>query len=46
MSIDERDYYCDPKKFGGTRDPSNKLPEANDDEYWRRISIQQQEQKT
>jgi hypothetical protein len=45
MSIDERDYYYDPKQSRESGVESENAAHVNDEKYWRRISSQQQEQK-
>lgn len=43
MSIDERDYYYEPKQFRNGNSPKIKLLSENDDAYWRQKAIKQQE---
>ena len=43
MSIDERDYYYDPKQFRNGNRPRINPPSKNDDAYWRQKAEKQQE---
>lgn len=43
MSLDDRDYYYDPKLFRNGNRPKINPPLVDDDAYWRKKAIKQQE---
>lgn len=45
MSLDERDYYYNPKQFRANAKPINDMSSKSEDTYWREIADRQQKLK-